>query len=97
MFRCYKNHFCIYVNGDVNFDKLVHENMFTSLMAGSVKSSLEATSSAVVMAANSAVLGSPVSITVTTLGSGTATSGLMCWSVNMVLLLIPRRFTISKV
>ena len=30
-YGCYKNHFCIHVNGDVNFDKLVHENMFTRL------------------------------------------------------------------
>ena len=28
----YKNHFCIHVNGDVNFDRLVYENMFTSHM-----------------------------------------------------------------
>ena len=27
----FKNHFCIHVNGDVNFDKLVHENMFYSV------------------------------------------------------------------
>ena len=28
----FKNHFCIHVNGDVNFDKLVHENMFYSVI-----------------------------------------------------------------
>ena len=30
--QSFKNHFCIHVNGDVNFDKLVHENMFTSFI-----------------------------------------------------------------
>ena len=33
-----KNHFCIHVNGDVNFDKLVHENMFYSVIVGFPKS-----------------------------------------------------------
>ena len=32
-YGCYKNHFCIAtINEDANFDKLVHENMFTSFM-----------------------------------------------------------------
>ena len=31
-YGCCKNHFCIHVNGDVNFDKLVHENMFYRVM-----------------------------------------------------------------
>ena len=34
----FKNHFCIHVNGDVNFDKLVHENMFYSVITGFPKS-----------------------------------------------------------
>ena len=33
-YGCFKNDFCIHVNGDVNFDKHVHENMFTSLVEG---------------------------------------------------------------
>ena len=31
-YGCCKNHFRIHANGDVNFDKLVHENMFVALM-----------------------------------------------------------------
>ena len=37
-YGCYNNHFCVHVNGDVNFDKLVHENMFYSVMPGFRKS-----------------------------------------------------------
>ena len=37
-YGCCKNHFCIHVNGDVNFDKLVHENMFYSVIVGFPKS-----------------------------------------------------------
>ena len=37
-YRCCKNHFCIHVNEDVNFDKLVHENMFYSIITGFPKS-----------------------------------------------------------
>ena len=37
-YGCCKNHFCIHVNGDVNFDKLVHENMFYSVITGFPKS-----------------------------------------------------------
>ena len=39
-YLCCKNHFriCIHVNGDVNFDKLVHENMFYSVITGFPKS-----------------------------------------------------------
>ena len=33
-YGCFKNDFCIHVNGDVNIDKHVHENMFTSLVEG---------------------------------------------------------------
>ena len=35
-YGCCKNHSCIHVNGDVNFDKLVHvhENMFYSVNVG---------------------------------------------------------------
>ena len=37
-YGCCKNHFCIHVNGDVNFDKLVHESMFYSVITGFPKS-----------------------------------------------------------
>ena len=37
-YGCCKNHFYIHVNGDVNFDKLVHENMFFSVITGFPKS-----------------------------------------------------------
>ena len=37
-YGCCKNHFCIHVNGDVNLDKLVHENMFYSVITGYPKS-----------------------------------------------------------
>ena len=37
-YGCCKNHFCVHVNGDVNFDKLVHENMFYSVIVGFPKS-----------------------------------------------------------
>ena len=34
-YGCFKNDFCIiHVNGDVNFDKHVHENKFPSLVEG---------------------------------------------------------------
>ena len=29
---CFKNHFCVHVNGDVDFDKLVHENKFNKIL-----------------------------------------------------------------
>ena len=38
-YGCFKNHYCKHVNGDVNFDKLVHENMFYSIVVGFPKSS----------------------------------------------------------
>ena len=37
-YGCCKNHFCIHVSGDVNLDKLVHENMFYSVITGYPKS-----------------------------------------------------------
>ena len=37
-YGCCKTCFCMHVNGDINFDKLVHENMFLSVMTGFHKS-----------------------------------------------------------